>query len=128
MAWGVEARVPFLDHELVELAAAAPPRLKLSHGGKGVLKDIARPLLPEGLVDRPKGYFPVPAVSRLDGALLEVATEVLRSPEAKQRGVFDLARVEELLTDPQRRFTQGNRDRVWQFAVLEMWLQRQGIR
>jgi asparagine synthase (glutamine-hydrolysing) len=128
MAWGVEARVPFLDHELVELAAAAPPRLKLSQGGKGVLKDIARPLLPEGLVDRPKGYFPVPAVSRLDGALLEVATEVLRSPEAKQRGVFDLARVEELLTDPQRRFTQGNRDRVWQFAVLEMWLQRQGIR
>ena len=42
MAWGLEARVPFLDHELVELAAACPPELKLAHGGKGVLKDAAR--------------------------------------------------------------------------------------
>ena len=36
MAWGLEARVPFLDHELVELAAACPPELKLAHGGKGI--------------------------------------------------------------------------------------------
>ena len=42
MAWGLEARVPFLDHELVELAAACPPELKLAHGGKGVLKEAAR--------------------------------------------------------------------------------------
>ena len=42
MAWGLEARTPFLDHELVELAAACPPELKLAHGGKGVLKAAAR--------------------------------------------------------------------------------------
>ena len=60
MAWGLEARVPFLDHELVELAAACPPELKLAHGGKGVLKEAAprrrarrghRPA--EGLLPRP---------------------------------------------------------------------------
>ena len=38
MAWGLEARVPFLDHELVELAFACPTELKIADGGKGVLK------------------------------------------------------------------------------------------
>ena len=58
MAWGLEARVPFLDHELVELAAACPPEFKLAHGGKGVLKEAARGNVPDGVIDRPKGYFP----------------------------------------------------------------------
>jgi asparagine synthase (glutamine-hydrolysing) len=44
MAWGLEARVPFLDQDVVELAAACPPELKLASGGKGVLKDVARPV------------------------------------------------------------------------------------
>ena len=44
MAWGLEARTPFLDHELVELAGACPAELKLASGGKGVLKDAARSL------------------------------------------------------------------------------------
>ena len=46
MAWGLEARTPFLDHELVELAAACPPELKLADGGKGVLKRMRARLLP----------------------------------------------------------------------------------
>src|SRR3546814_1340303 len=58
MAWGLEARVPFLDHELVELAARVPPEHKLSDGGKGVLKAVARKELPAAVIDRPKGYFP----------------------------------------------------------------------
>jgi asparagine synthase (glutamine-hydrolysing) len=127
MAWGVEARVPFLDHELVEVAAACPPELKLAQGGKGVLKDIARPLLPAGLVDRPKGYFPVPAVRRLGGELLSVVTDVLRSPAAKQRGLVDSAHLDTLLADEHARIGNGGRDRLWQLAVLEMWLQKQGI-
>ncbi|MFP3632295.1 asparagine synthase-related protein, partial [Burkholderia sp. SIMBA_045] len=62
MAWGIEARVPFLDQDLVELAAACPPGLKTSQGGKGILKNLGRRLLPKEVVDRPKGYFPVPAL------------------------------------------------------------------
>lgn len=46
MAWGLEGRVPFLDHELVELAATCPPELKTAHGGKGVLKEAARRVIP----------------------------------------------------------------------------------
>src|SRR5207237_3521447 len=57
MAWGLEARVPFLDHELVELAAACPPELKLAQGGKGVLKEASRQVIPSEVIDREKGYF-----------------------------------------------------------------------
>jgi asparagine synthase (glutamine-hydrolysing) len=67
MAWGLEARTPFLDHELVELVAACPPELKLAGGGKGVLKAAARGVVPDVVIDRPKGYFPVPALSTLEG-------------------------------------------------------------
>ena len=71
MAWGLEARVPFLDHEFAELVAAVPPGLKLMHGGKGLLKDAARAVVPAAVIDRPKGYFPVPAVIELQSAYLE---------------------------------------------------------
>jgi len=126
MAWGLEARVPFLDHDLVELAAAAPPDLKLAQNGKGVLKDIARPLIGAEVVDRPKGYFPVPAVSRLEGSLLDQVVDVLRSPAAKERGLFEPAYVDGLLTNPDRRFHAGG-DRLWLLGVLEMWLQAHGV-
>ena len=72
MAHGLEARTPFLDHELVELAAACPPELKLADGGKGILKVAARGVVPDEVIDRPKGYFPVPALSHLEGAVLEL--------------------------------------------------------
>ncbi|WP_029112309.1 N-acetylglutaminylglutamine amidotransferase [Mycobacterium sp. URHB0044] len=126
MAWGLEARVPFLDHELVELAAQAPPELKLAQGGKGILKDIARPLVGSDVVDRPKGYFPVPAVSHLDGDVLDYVVDVLRSPVAKARGLIDPGYVDALLAEPERRFA-GQGDRLWHLGVLEMWLQAHGI-
>ncbi|MEI6412754.1 MAG: N-acetylglutaminylglutamine amidotransferase, partial [Pseudomonadota bacterium] len=67
MAFGLEARVPFLDHPLVELAARCPPELKLKEQGKFPLKAIARGLLPDAVIDRPKGYFPMPALKYVRG-------------------------------------------------------------
>ena len=80
MAWGLEARVPFLDHELVELAAACPPELKLAHGGKGVLKEAARGVVPDAIIDRPKGYFPVPAIRHLEGPFLDRVRDAVTDP------------------------------------------------
>ena len=88
MAHGLEARTPFLDHELVELAAACPPELKLADGGKGVLKRAARGLVPDAVIDRPKGYFPVPALSHLEGPVLELVGDALTSDAARSRGLF----------------------------------------
>ncbi|MFF9765395.1 N-acetylglutaminylglutamine amidotransferase [Streptomyces sp. NPDC014636] len=127
MDWGLEARVPFLDHELVELAAACPPELKLADGGKGVLKDAGRKLLPREVVDRPKGYFPVPAITHMAGPVLERVREALNAPEARQRGLFKDAYLAELLAAPDRHRTKRGANALWQVALLEIWLQTHGI-
>ncbi|MEU7088785.1 N-acetylglutaminylglutamine amidotransferase [Streptomyces achromogenes] len=127
MDWGLEARVPFLDHELVELAAACPPELKLADGGKGVLKEAGRKLLPREVVDRPKGYFPVPAITHMAGPVLERVREALGAPEAKRRGVFQESYVAELLAAPDRHRTRRGANALWQVALLEIWLQTHGI-
>ena len=126
MAWGLEARVPFLDHELVELAARCPPELKLADGGKGVLKAAARGLVPDEVIDRPKGYFPVPAIRYLHGPFLERVREALCGPTGRARGLFRADYVEELLDHPNDVRTTLGSNALWQVALLEMWLQEVG--
>jgi asparagine synthase (glutamine-hydrolysing) len=127
MAWGLEARVPFLDHELVELAAACPPELKLALGGKGVLKDAARGSVPDEVIDRTKGYFPVPAIRHLEGPMLERVRDALYAPAARARGLFRQEYVDALLADPNTPRTTLGANQLWQLALLEMWLQDKGI-
>ncbi|QHC32591.1 MULTISPECIES: N-acetylglutaminylglutamine amidotransferase [unclassified Streptomyces] len=127
MDWGLEARVPFLDHELVELAAACPPELKLADGGKGVLKEAGRKLVPPEVVDRPKGYFPVPAITHMAGPVLEKVRDALSAPEAKRRGVFQDSYIAALLAAPDRHRTRRGANALWQVALLEIWLQTHGI-
>ncbi|ULE33037.1 N-acetylglutaminylglutamine amidotransferase [Mycobacterium sp. IDR2000157661] len=127
MAWGLEGRVPFLDHELVELAATCPPELKVAHEGKGVLKQAARKVIPADVIDRPKGYFPVPALTHLEGPYLDLVRDALYAPAAKERGLFRPEAVERLLADPNGRLTPLRGNELWQLALLELWLQRHGI-
>lgn len=123
MAWGLEARVPFLDHEVVELAASLPPGLKLAQDGKGVLKEAARRVIPHEVIDRPKGYFPVPALRHLEGPYLDLVRDALTAPEAKDRGLFRPAAVDALLADPNGAITPLHGNTLWQLALLELWLQ-----
>jgi asparagine synthase (glutamine-hydrolysing) len=127
MAWGLEGRVPFLDHELVELAATCPPDLKTAQGGKGVLKEAARRVIPSEVIDRPKGYFPVPALTHLEGPYLDLVRDALYAPVAKERGLFRPEAVDALLADPNGRLTPLRGNELWQIALLELWLQRHGI-
>jgi asparagine synthase (glutamine-hydrolysing) len=127
MAAGLEARVPFLDHELVELAGRIPPELKLGDGGKGVLKRAARGVVPDEVIDRTKGYFPVPAIRQLEGPYLERVRAALLDPAATRRGLFRSARVEKMLADPNTTRTTLGSNALWQLALLEMWLQHHGI-
>ena len=124
MAWGLEARTPFLDHELVELAAACPSELKLAHGGKGILKRISRGLLPDAVIDRPKEYFPVPALSHLEGDVLSLVRDVLTPERVARRGLFDEGYAKMLLAAPNRHQTTLEASKLWQVALLELWLQR----
>ncbi len=127
MAFGLEARVPFLDHELVELAMRCPPELKLAGGGKGVLKAAARGLVPDTVIDRPKGYFPVPGVRHLDGPVLDRVRDALLAPAARDRGLFRPDVVRELLREPNARRTTIGGNVAWQIGLLELWLQRMGV-
>jgi asparagine synthase (glutamine-hydrolysing) len=124
MAFGLEARVPFLDHELVEIAAACPPELKLASDGKGVLKDAARGLVPDEIIDRPKGYFPVPGIRHLEGPVLDLVRETLHAPAARERALFRPEYVDALLADPNTPRTTLGANQLWQLALLEMWLQQ----
>ncbi len=123
MAHGLEARTPFLDHDLVELAARCPPALKLADGGKGVLKRAARGVVPDAVIDRPKGYFPVPALSHLEGPVLELVRDALTSAAARDRGLFRPEAVEAMLADPNAHRTNLDGSTLWQLGLLELWLQ-----
>ena len=124
MAWGLEGRVPFLDHELVELAATCPPELKTAHDGKGVLKEAARKVIPHEVIDRPKGYFPVPALKHLEGPYLDLVADALHSVAARDRGLFSPAAVDALLADPNGNLTPLRGNPLWQIGLLELWLAR----
>ncbi|MCF3934476.1 N-acetylglutaminylglutamine amidotransferase [Acuticoccus sp. M5D2P5] len=127
MAWGLEARVPFLDHELCELAARIPPEHKLKEGGKGVLKDVARQLVPHEVIDRKKGYFPVPALKYISGPVLDMVRDVLGASAAKDRGLFQTQYLDTLFADPPAHITPLRGSELWQVALLEMWLQSHRI-
>ena len=84
MAWGLEARVPFLDHELVELASQMPSKYKVgSQGAKHILKTIARGKIPDAVIDRPKGYFPMPALKYVRGEFLDMMKDLKSTIEAE---------------------------------------------
>lgn len=127
MAWGLEARVPFLDHDLVELAARIPPLHKIRDGGKFVLKEAARSVLPSEVIDRPKGYFPVPALKYLRGPFLDLVSDVLSQPAARSRGLFRPEYVDTLLREPEEHLTPLRGSKLWQVACLEYWLQAHGV-
>jgi asparagine synthase (glutamine-hydrolysing) len=127
MAWGLETRVPFLDHDVVELAARIPADLKVRDGGKYILKEACRGLVPDEVIDRPKGYFPVPTLKYIRGAFYEFVCDILDAPAARQRGLFNRVYIDRLLADPEGELTPKGHSKLWQVALLECWLQTQRI-
>ena len=122
---GLEARVPFLDTELLAEVCAMPVEMKLADGGKGVLRDIARELLPAEVIDRSKAYFPVPVLKFLRPPFIDTLFDVLGSRRCRERGLFDRARLDALMKDPngEDAFTPLQGNRLWHCALAEMWLE-----
>lgn len=112
-----------MDHELVELAMQLPTELKIGDGGKAVLKKIARGLLPDSVIDRPKGYFPVPALKFVRGQFLEFMKEIVTSRACRERGLFQRPYLEKLLAAPEMYMTRLLGSKLWHVALLELWLQ-----
>lgn len=123
MAWGLEARTPFMDHQLVEFAMSLPPDFKLREGGKYPLKAISRGRLPDDVIDRKKGYFPMPALKYVRGQFYDFMADILNSQAAKERGLLQRSYIDLLLKQPDQHYTAILGSKLWHAALLELWLQ-----
>ena len=124
MAYGLEARSPFMDHRVVELAAQMPRSLKL-HGrrGKRILIETFADLLPESIQTRPKMGFGVPLDHWFRGELREMLCDTLLDPRSLQRGYFDPAAVRHLI-DEHASAQWDHSSRLWLLLVFELWHRR----
>ncbi len=120
MAHGLESRVPFLDHPLVEFAATMPADIKFKDGTmKQVLKNAMRPVLPERIVDRKdKMGFPTPLTEWLKGEAHDFVQDIFSSPRAQSRDLVNNKLVREGLT---REPKFGRK--AWGLLCLELWQQ-----
>lgn len=92
-----------------------------------MLKAASRGIVPDEVIDRPKGYFPVPAIRHLSGPLLDDVRDALTAQPARERGLFRKDYLEELLDAPNARRTTLGSNALWQLGLLELWLQRIGV-
>lgn len=121
MAASLEARAPFLDHELLDLAARIPVNLKL-HGNtsKYILKEAARGLLPDDIIDRKKHGFGVPVGRWFREDLRGYVREILLDPQTTARGYFREDGVRRLL-DEHARGQRNHGQRIWLLLTVEWW-------
>ncbi len=122
MANSVEARVPFLDHELVELAMAMPDAEKITDGvGKHVLKRAVSDLLPPEIVWRPKQGFGVPVSAWFRGELGDELGKQLAGSSLRELGYIDTQAVAHLL-DLHRSGRADRSFQLWNLLNLSVWL------
>jgi asparagine synthase (glutamine-hydrolysing) len=123
MAHSIEARVPLLDHKLIELAATIPAELKLRGSTtKYILKRAMKGILPDEILERPKRGFAIPLGHWFRGSLLGFVRELLLSDTTRRRGYFDTGYIESLLG--RSRQPEGLNLRIWTLISFELWCRR----
>jgi asparagine synthase (glutamine-hydrolysing) len=124
MATSVEARVPFLDHHLVEYAMSLPVDLKIkSNSGKHILKRALEKVLPEDLLYRPKRGFGAPIREWFRGAGGEVLGGLIMNSSIRKRGLFDYEFIARLI-DEHRRGTRDWSFHLWALLNVSLWYDR----
>jgi asparagine synthase (glutamine-hydrolysing) len=121
MANGLELRVPFLDHKLVEFSATLPDASKIEgKGGKTLLRTAMRGVLPDAIIDRPKKGFPVPIASWLRTSLRQFTRDALLAPDSACSRYLNPDETSRLVHEHE----QGRADRsqeIWTLLVFEFW-------
>jgi asparagine synthase (glutamine-hydrolysing) len=121
MAHALEARSPFLDHELMQLAASIPADMKVrGRQKKWILREALRGWLPDDILDRPKQGFSVPESDWLRTDLAGFAREVLLDSRSLDRGYFEPREVRGLI-DRHAAGADEEARRLWSLLVLELW-------
>ncbi len=123
MAHSIEARVPLLDHKLVEFAATIPPELKLrGNTTKYIFKKAMEGILPMETLYRPKRGFAVPLSRWFRGQLSSFSRDLLLDSTSRQRGIFNPKYIERLLT-----MNENGREmdlQLWSLITFELWCRR----
>jgi asparagine synthase (glutamine-hydrolysing) len=124
MAASLEARVPYLDHRLVEFAASLPSSMKIKGNvGKYILKKAAQKYLPSEIINRQKKGFAVPLGPWFRKELKPLLIDTLHSEKFQKRGYFDIAKTEELLQE----HMSGQKDHhllLYGLLLVELWHRR----
>jgi asparagine synthase (glutamine-hydrolysing) len=124
MATSVEARVPFLDHHLVEYAMGLPVDLKIKGtNGKHILKRALEEVLPSDLLYRPKRGFGAPIREWFRGESGEMLSGLIMNSSIRDRGLFDYAFIARLIDEHRR----GARDwsfHLWALLNVSLWYER----
>ena len=125
MAVSLEARVPLLDHRLVEFAWRLPHKLKVRNGrSKWILREVLDRYVPRNLMDRPKMGFGVPIDEWLRGPLLEWASENLNESRLRREGYLE----PKLVTEKWLQHVSGERrwhHQLWNVLMFQSWLVEQ---
>jgi asparagine synthase (glutamine-hydrolysing) len=129
MSQSIEMRVPFLDHEVVELIAKTPSRYLIrketdgSYTTKSILKRAMQGILPNSILERPKAAFPLPLKDWLQGGLSKYCKDIMLSRKAKESGFYDTKQVEILLDHHLLNPTTESTLHIKNLLFFEMWRQ-----
>jgi asparagine synthase (glutamine-hydrolysing) len=122
MAVGVEARVPFLDAELVNFSITIPPELKMKNGeAKYILKKVAERYLPNEIIYRPKTGFGAPVRKWITSDLDNMISERLSYENIQRRGIFDYDKIWELINQNKKGEIDASYS-IWAILAIDSWI------
>lgn len=126
MAHSLEVRVPILDNEVLRFARRLPSSVKLPGmrgGGKWILKELAKPLLPREIVERPKKGFGLPISGWLKRELKPLMLEMLSADRLRRQGIFEPAEIQRLIEE-HLNGRNNHRKALWVLLIFQLWIDK----
>lgn len=124
MSVGLEARVPMLDHKMVELAWRIPPNMKIRGGvGKWILREMLKKYVPDSLINRPKAGFGVPINDWLRGSLREWSENYLSAEKLDDQGYFETTQIRQVWQQHLDKSSESGAA-LWTVLIFQQWLEK----
>ena len=123
MSHALEARVPFLDIDLIKFMLSVKSENKINKTNKYYLKKLSEKYLKNEVIYRDKFYFPVPPLKIIKDRFYDYCKNILCSDAALERNIYNRKYIDKLIASPNDNFTNLNGNELWHFTLLERWLQ-----